>query len=62
MAQAKAKAQGSPVLDPDVDVAIGDEKGRGPKGPRIRCPLCGWTPRQEDRWLLQVRPHLEYFR
>jgi hypothetical protein len=21
-----------------------------PSGPRIRCPLCGWSPRKDDRW------------
>jgi len=25
------------------------EKDLGPSGPRIRCPLCGWSPRKEDR-------------
>jgi hypothetical protein len=22
-------------------------------GGRIRCPICGWTPRSEDRWMCQ---------
>jgi hypothetical protein len=21
-----------------------------PSGPRIRCPVCGWMPRKDDRW------------
>jgi len=27
-----------------------EQKSTGPSGPRIRCPLCGWTPRKEDLW------------
>src|ERR1700758_4992846 len=27
-----------------------EEKSHGPSGPRIRCPLCGWSPRKEDKW------------
>jgi hypothetical protein len=26
------------------------ERDREPSGPRIRCPLCGWSPRKEDKW------------
>jgi hypothetical protein len=26
------------------------ERDSDPSGPRIRCPLCGWSPRKEDRW------------
>ena len=36
----------SVVLDRDLD----QEKNLGPSGPRIRCPLCGWSPREEDKW------------
>lgn len=36
----------SVVLDRELE----DEKASEPGGPRIRCPLCGWTPRKEDRW------------
>jgi hypothetical protein len=25
------------------------EKSLHPSGPRIRCPLCGWSPRKDDR-------------
>jgi hypothetical protein len=27
-----------------------EEKSTGTSEPRIRCPLCGWSPRKEDRW------------
>jgi hypothetical protein len=30
---------------------IDEEKGHEPSGPQIRCPLCGWKPRKEDRWM-----------
>ena len=26
------------------------EKSLYPSGPRIRCPLCGWSPRENDYW------------
>jgi predicted amidophosphoribosyltransferase len=32
------------VLEPE------QEKSLEPSGPRIRCPLCGWSPRKDDRW------------
>ena len=35
------------VLDREPDL----EKGGEPSGPRIRCPLCSWSPRQEDLWM-----------
>lgn len=38
------------VLEPDLDIERETEKEKGPSGPRIRCPLCGWTPRPDDRW------------
>ena len=28
----------------------GERLGAGDRGPRIRCPKCGWEPRAEDRW------------
>src|SRR6266704_1536901 len=34
------------VLDRDLD----QDKSVNPSGPRIRCPLCGWSPRKEDCW------------
>jgi hypothetical protein len=36
----------SVVIDPEPD----QEKGLDPSVPRIRCSLCGWSPRKEDRW------------
>ena len=40
-------SQSSVVLDKELD----EEKIVGrPSEPRIRCPLCGWSPRKEDRW------------
>lgn len=36
----------SVVLDRELE----EDKGLDPSGPRIRCPLCGWTLRKEDRW------------
>ena len=34
------------VLDRDLEAA----KGHEPSEPGIRCPLCGWSPRNEGRW------------
>jgi len=39
-------ATSSTVLDRETD----EETNHDPSGPRIRCPLCGWSPRKEDRW------------
>src|ERR1700730_2017818 len=39
-------AKSSVVLDREPDQA----KSLDPSGPRIRCPLCGWLPRRDDRW------------
>jgi hypothetical protein len=36
----------SVVLDREPD----QEKNLDPNGPRIRCPLCGWSPGKDDRW------------
>jgi hypothetical protein len=33
-----------------LDHELGEEESFGPSGPRIRCPLCGWSPRRNDRW------------
>ena len=35
----------STVLDRELD----EEKRREPSGPRIRCPLRGWSPSKEDK-------------
>jgi len=36
----------SVVLDRELD----EGKTQGPSEPRIHCPLCGWSPRKEDKW------------
>jgi hypothetical protein len=35
------------VLDrePDLEITLDTS------GPHIRCPLCGWTPRKNSRWM-----------
>ena len=38
-------AKSSVVLDRELD----QEKSLDPSGPRIRCRLCGWSPRKDDR-------------
>ena len=43
----------SPVADSAViapDRELEDEKKHDTSGSRIRCPLCGWSPRKEDKW------------
>jgi len=37
----------APTIAPDNDV----ERDHDSSGSRIRCPLCGWSPRKEDKWL-----------
>ena len=37
------------VLDREPEVA--DTSSKGPRGPRIRCPLCGWQPPKLDLWI-----------
>jgi hypothetical protein len=32
-----------------IDREIEEKKSPEPSGPRIRSPLCGWSPRKEDR-------------
>ena len=31
------------------------DKSREPAGPRIRCPLCGWSPRKHDHWMCSCK-------
>lgn len=38
------------VLDPDIDIGIGDAGSQGPADPDIHCPHCNWTPTSADRW------------
>lgn len=35
----------------DLDAGTTTTETDGGGGPRIRCPLCGWQPRKEDRWM-----------
>jgi hypothetical protein len=37
----------SVVLDRELEE---EKKPAESEPPRIRCPLCGWSPRKEDRW------------
>src|SRR5216683_8029952 len=39
-------SESSVVLDREPD----QDKSHEPSGPRIRCPLCGWSPRKDDLW------------
>jgi uncharacterized protein YciI len=41
---------GPPMLSTAVDHELEEHKSHEPSGPRIRCPLCGWSPRKEDLW------------
>ncbi len=34
------------ILEPEVDEGTGTDV----RGPRIRCPKCGWTPKQNSVW------------
>lgn len=47
----------SSVVDKELEVTKKgvEEKEREPSGPRIRCPLCGWTPRKNDRWMCMCK-------
>jgi hypothetical protein len=33
-----------------LDHELKEENSHDPSGPRIRCPLCRWSPRKEDHW------------
>jgi hypothetical protein len=39
----------NPVIVPNRKTK-GDHKPGASEPPRIRCPLCGWSPRKEDKW------------
>jgi hypothetical protein len=36
-----------------VERELEQEKCDEPCGPPIRCPLCGWSPRKEDKWFCE---------
>jgi hypothetical protein len=33
-----------------LDRESAQDTSHEPSGPRIWCPLCGWSPRKHDRW------------
>jgi hypothetical protein len=39
----------NPVIVPQRELEE-ERKPSASEPPRIRCPLCGWSPRKEDRW------------
>jgi hypothetical protein len=39
----------NPVIVPERELEEEKEPGTS-EPPRIRCPLCGWSPRKEDLW------------
>jgi hypothetical protein len=45
-----ADAAESIVLDRELEE---DKKPAESEPPRIRCPLCGWSARKEDRWFCE---------
>lgn len=40
----------SPVNDKPVRELEEEKKPGASEPPRIRCPLCGWSPRKDDKW------------
>src|SRR5438132_966818 len=44
------RATSAAVVEPEVITGVQDEEHLGASGPRIRCPLCGWTPAKSDCW------------
>ena len=38
------------VADNPVIIPNREQKPDESEPPRIRCPLCGWSPRKEDKW------------
>jgi hypothetical protein len=43
-------AADEPMLSTVLDRELDEEKSHDSSGSRIRCPLCGWSPRKEDKW------------
>ncbi len=39
-----------PMLSTVLDRELDEEKSFALSGPRIRCPLCGWSLRKDERW------------
>src|SRR5437899_2703175 len=40
-----------PVMEPETGSESHTEEQLGPSGPRISCPLCGWSPANNDLWV-----------
>ena len=40
----------SPVMVPERELEEDKKRPSESEPPRIRCPLCGWSPRKEDKW------------
>jgi len=43
------------LLSTVLDRELNEEKSYDSSVPRIRCPLCGWSPRRDDRWFCTCR-------
>jgi len=43
------------VPDPGLEPGSTPRESDGIKDPHIRCPICGWTPREYDRWMCTCR-------
>jgi hypothetical protein len=41
------------VRIPTIDPEVRDDDSLDTSGPRIRCPLCHWSPRENDVWACQ---------
>src|ERR1700758_3987821 len=46
-----SRAADTPVIVPDRELE--EDKSHDSSGSRIRCPLCGWSPRKEDKWFCE---------
>jgi len=42
----------NPVIAPDRELEEEKQPSES-EPPRIRCPLCGWSPRKEDNWFCE---------
>jgi len=48
-------AQRPHVIEPVIETGTEEGLGGGLKGPRIRCPKCGWQPQKNSRWACKCR-------
>jgi len=51
----------NPVIVPDRKLEE-DKKPDAAEPPRMRCPLCGWSPRRDDKWFCTCGNEWEYLR